>query len=123
MWETEAYIAQPTVLTAKTDKKIIVWTLSSDLVTILPEKSYIPTQYLGDGSPDEDAYHLINFFDSQEQKNLGTYYFDEMMSSIEDKVLRKTDARNQIIMVDTITMRKVAEKLKEIDMEALALLQ
>lgn len=83
MWETGAYIAQPLILTAKTGEKIIVWTISSDLETVLPEESYIPTQYLGDGSPDEDAIYLINFFDSQEQKNLGTYYFDEVMSSIE----------------------------------------
>ena len=86
-----------------------------------PTRSIIHSNSVfGDGSPDEDSYHLINFFDSQEQKNLGTYYFDEVMSSIEDKVLRKTDARNQILMVDTTTMRKVSKQLKEINIEAFA---
>lgn len=116
-WETDAYIAHPSVFTLNGRKQVVSWTLTGNLKTVLPETSFSPPRLTNDDFSHEDIHHMLNFFDPDAEKSLGTYNFTEAMHVIRPHVLEKMDANNQIIQVDSLTLRNLSKKLTEVDIE------
>lgn len=118
-WENDAYIAHPSVFTLNGRKQVVSWTLTGNLKTMLPETSYSPPRLTSDDFNHKDIHHMLNLFDPDEEKTLGSFDFTEAMNLIRSHVVEKTDGNNQIVFVDTVALKQYSNQLNEVDIESI----
>ena len=118
-WGLDAYVAHPTVFIIGSVKQIVSYTLTADLATLLPVTLFIPPRLAQEELTHDDTDFLLNFFNPETRKSLGTFKYSEAIHAILEFASEEQDANHRIFYVPLSHLKTVAESLTPIDVKSL----